>query len=87
MARTSLEDLLPLLVRKVAWAGDGKRGTVRMELSAGALAGATLVVHADHGHVRVELDAPAHVNAAEWRARIHERLTQRGLLVDAIDVR
>lgn len=58
-----------------------------MELGAGALAGATLVVHADDGRVRVELDAPSNVDAAAWRARIHERLTRRGLLVDSIDVR
>ncbi len=87
VARTSLEDLLPSLVRKVAWSGDGRRGTVRMELGAGALAGATLLIHADDGRVRVELDAPSHVNAAEWRTRIHDRLTRRGLLVDSIDVR
>lgn len=87
VARTSLEDLLPALVRKVAWSGDGRRGTVRMELGAGALAGATLTIHADDGRVRVELDAPAHANAAEWRTRIHDRLTRRGLLVDAIEVR
>jgi hypothetical protein len=87
VARTSLEELLPALVRKVAWVGDGRRGTVRMELGAGALAGATLLIHADEGRVRVELDAPSHVNATEWRARIHERLTRRGLLVDSIDVR
>jgi len=58
-----------------------------MELGAGALAGATLLIHADDGRVRVELDAPSHVNAAEWRTRIHDRLTRRGLLVDSIDVR
>src|ERR1019366_8033100 len=30
--RASVEDLLPALVRKVAWSGDGRRGTVRLEL-------------------------------------------------------
>jgi hypothetical protein len=85
-ARLSLEDLLPSLVRKVAWSGDSKKGTVRMELGAGALAGATLTVHADEGRVRVHLDAPPGLDAAAWRQRIHERLTQRGLLVDSIEV-
>jgi hypothetical protein len=84
-ASASLEDLWPTLVRKVAWFGDARRATVRMELGAGALAGATVLVHSENGHVRVELRAPPHVNVDDWRARIAGRLACRGLNVEGID--
>lgn len=84
--RTSLEDLLPALVRRIAWSGDARRGTVRLELGAGALSGATLVVHADAGRVRVQLTAPVGADPAEWRARIEGRLAARGIDVEAVDV-
>ena len=84
--RTSLETILPELVRKVAWSGDGRRGTMRLELGAGSLAGGTLVVHADDGRVRVELDAPSGTDVGAWKARLEERLAQRGVDVDEVDV-
>lgn len=80
--RASLEDLLSALVRKVAWSGDGRRGAVRLEIGAGSLAGATLVVQADRGRVRVHLSAPPGVDLDGWRARIAGRLAARGLEVD-----
>jgi len=86
-ARVSLEEILPALVRKIAWAGDGKRGSVRIELGAGELAGSTLLVHADGGKVRVELNVPPGVNANDWQQRIHEKLTARGLDVESVEVR
>jgi hypothetical protein len=84
-ARASLEDLLPALVRRVAWSGDGRRGTMRLELGAGRLAGATLLVHADAGRVRVEISAPAGVDTAPWQERIAARLRERGLALDGVD--
>jgi hypothetical protein len=84
-ARASLEDLLPSLVRRVAWSGDGRRGTVRLELGSGALAGAELVVHADEGRVRVELRAPPGVDLAPLRERIALRLAARGLALDGVE--
>lgn len=83
--RTSLEDLLPALVRRVAWSGDGKRGTVRLELGSGALAGATLLIHADEGRVRVQLSGPPGVDLGGWRERIAGRLAARGLPVDDVE--
>lgn len=85
-ARASLEHLLPALVKKVAWAGDGKRGSVRMELGAGALAGATVMVHADGGRVRVEIDAPAGADRDAWKARIAGRLAASGLDVEHVEI-
>lgn len=86
VAQRSLEELLPALVRRVAWSGDSKQGTLRMELAAGALAGATLIVSADLGRVHVQMQMPPGVDAAAWRARIHERLTARGLDVATVEV-
>ena len=86
-ARVSLEEILPQLVRKIAWAGDGKKGSVRIELGAGELAGSTLLVHADDGKVRVELSVPPGVDAHAWQERIHSKLSARGLDVESVDVR
>jgi hypothetical protein len=86
-ARASLEEVLPALVRRIAWSGDGQKGSVRLEFGAGALAGGTLVVHSDGGRVRVELDAPAGADAAAWKERITSRLAERQLQVEDVDVR
>jgi hypothetical protein len=80
----SLEDLLPELVRKIAWSGDSRRGAVRLELGAGALEGTTLLVQAEGDRVRVVLNAPAHADLEPWRARIQARLARRGLDVELL---
>ena len=85
-ARTSLEELLPNLVKRIAWAGDARRGSVRMELGAGPLAGGTVLVHADEGKVRVEVTTPPGADADEWRRRIDARLRASGIDVVQIDV-
>jgi hypothetical protein len=84
--RASLEELLPALVRRIAWSGDGRRGTVRLEFGEGALAGGTLFVHAEDGRVRVELQAPPGTDTAVWKRRIASRLTKRGLTLDELVV-
>jgi hypothetical protein len=85
-AAGSLEELLPALVRRVAWSGDGRSGTVRLELGSGPLTGATLLVHADAGRVRVRLDLPAGVDAASWERRIRQRLEARRIATDGVEV-
>lgn len=82
----SVEELWPALVRKAAWSGDSRRGAVRLELGAGALAGATVLVQSDDGRVRVQLSAPAGIDLDAWRARIASRLAARGLDVEGIDI-
>jgi hypothetical protein len=82
----SLEALLPALVRRVAWSSDGKRGTARLEIGSGELAGATLLVHADAGRVRVRLEVPPGVDARSWRERIVQRLAARDVPVDDVEV-
>jgi hypothetical protein len=85
-ARASLEGLLPALVRRVAWSGDGRRGTVRLELGGGELAGGTLLIQVDSGRIAVHLSAPGAANLAQWRDRIAARLTARGLDVQEVEV-
>lgn len=85
-ARASLEEVLPALVRRIAWSGDGKRGTLRLEFGEGALAGGTLLVHADDGRVRVELQAPPGTDTTAWKERIASRLTKRGVNLDELVV-
>ena len=82
-ARVSLEELLPALVRSVAWTGDAHQGTLRLELGAGALAGGTLVVHVEQGRVRVQLRTPPGADVATWRHRIARRLRVE---LDAVEV-
>ena len=85
-AMTSLEEILPQLVRRLSLTGDGKRGCIRVEIGSGALAGSTLLVSAEDGRLRVELSAPEAVDTASWRDRIATRLAARGLVVDEISV-
>ncbi|MBV9948997.1 MAG: hypothetical protein JOZ69_19265 [Myxococcales bacterium] len=86
-ASASLEELLPALVRRIAWSGDRHRGTVRLEIGAGELEGAILVLHADGAAVRLELDVPAGVDARRWQERLQRRLSDSGVAADAVDVR
>ena len=85
-ARVSLEELIPQLVKKIAWSGDAKAGTVRMELGAGDLAGSTLTVSAENGRVSVHIAAPPGTDASAWKNRIATRLEARGISVDTVHV-
>jgi len=85
-ARVSMEELLPALVKKIAWSGDAQRGTVRMELGAGELAGATLMVSSEGGRVRVQLQAPPGTDVASWRERLRGRLEAKGLSIESLEV-
>jgi hypothetical protein len=77
--REDLQNLLAGLARRVAWGGDRRKASARIELSEGALAGATLVVHTEHRSVTVELELPVGVAlAGDWQERIRERLEGRG---------
>jgi hypothetical protein len=82
----SLEHLLPTMVRRVSWSSDGKRGTARLEIGSGDLTGATLIVHADAGRVRVLLELPPGPDARSWRERIVQRLASRDIPVDEVEV-
>ena len=76
--REDLQNLLNGLTRRTAWGGDGRKGSARIELSEGCLAGATLVVHAEQRSVSVELELPPGTTASGWQQRILQRLAARG---------
>jgi hypothetical protein len=80
-----LEQLWPVLVRRVAWEGDARRGAIRLELGAGALSGATLLLQCDDGRVRVRLHEPPGADRDAWRTRIAARLRAAGLTLEAVD--
>ncbi len=84
--RTPMEQLMSKLVRRVAWSGNARSGAARLELGAGELEGATLLIQADHGAVRVTIDLPPGVDRAAWRDRIAGKLGNRGLHVEDIEV-
>jgi hypothetical protein len=84
MRARSLEELLPALVRKIAWAGDRHRGTVRLELGAGAYAGTTVTVHADGGRLRVEIAGQEGPELDRLRVRLDARLRGHGLDVESV---
>ena len=76
--REDLQNLLTGLARRAAWGGDRRKGSARIELSEGALAGATLVVHTEQRAVSVELELPPGTPALGWQQKIAERLEGRG---------
>jgi len=77
--REDLQNLITGLARRVAWGGDRRKGSARIELSVGPLAGSTLIVHAEQRLVTVELElAPGASLGGEWQQRIVERLSARG---------
>lgn len=78
-ALASMEELLPRLVRRIAWAGDRTRGSVQLELGAGPHAGTVVTVHADERRVRLELQG---TGSDELGSRIEERLARRGFEVE-----
>jgi hypothetical protein len=81
-----LEPVVTQLVRSIAWGGDRRRGTARLELG-GRYAGAVVRVDASGDALSIELDVPPGVDGAELGARLGERLAARGLRVDSVVVR
>lgn len=72
------ELLLDRLVKRLSWGGNGRRGSARIELGAGSLAGATLLVHADGSELTLEIEGADPGAAAEFTARISRRLGDKG---------
>jgi hypothetical protein len=84
--RAPLDHLMARLVRRIAWSGNARTGSARLEFGAGELEGATLTIHADDGLVRVALELPPGMDHAAWKERISRRLGARGLQVEAVEV-
>jgi hypothetical protein len=79
-----MEELLPQLVRRIAWAGERSRdrGTVQLELGAGPHAGTVVTVHSQGGRVRVELSGAG--DTRDLRDRIDARLVRQGIEVESV---
>lgn len=73
---------MPSVVRRIAWGGDKRKASVRMELG-GGLDGAVVLVHAEEGKLQVEVDGPAG-EVDQFRERITDRLRRRGLDVSEV---
>ncbi|MEB2313798.1 MAG: hypothetical protein OZ928_18285 [Polyangiaceae bacterium] len=86
-ALPAVEELVQRLVRRVAWGGDGRRGTARVELGAGELAGATITVESSGRELHVEVELPPGVEAEPWRERLSARLRARGFELATLEVR
>ena len=86
-APPGLDPLVGELLRSIAWAGDRRRGTARIELGAGRYRGTTLRVDVVGDALHIDLEAPAGVDAAELGARLSERFEARGLRVESLLVR
>ncbi len=84
-ASAALQELWPLLVRRVAWEGDRRRACMTVEVGAGPLDGATVVLRYDEGRMRVAIGGPAGADLDAWRARIGARLVAAGLPVDEVE--
>jgi hypothetical protein len=82
----NMDHLVSQLVKRIGWSGDGRRGTVRLEVGRGDLAGATLLVEADEGGVDVDVELPPGVSADAYGG-LRQRLEARGLTVRSLNVR
>ncbi len=74
------------VVRGIAWGGDRRRGTARLELG-GRFAGAVVLVDASGDTLNVELQSAPGVDGAELAERLRERLVERGLRLEGLVVR
>lgn len=84
---SALATVLPQLVKQIAWQKENPRkGAVRMEFGGGALAGGSMLVQSDNGHVAVRLELPPGESRDEWRARVQEALARRGHHAADVDV-
>lgn len=82
--RASLEDLFGAGVRRVAWAGDARRGTARVEMGEGLLEGAVVMVHAEGSRVSIEVSGADGARTSAWAERVRARLAQKGVDVEEI---
>jgi hypothetical protein len=78
-APVSMEELLSHLVKRIAWAGDKKRGSVRLELGAGPHAGTVVELHAEGGRLRMDLRGEG---SDALRSKVEARLARRGLILE-----
>ena len=77
------ERLAAEIVKSIAWGGDRRRGAARIELGGDRFDGTTVTIEVDGDRLRLGLDTPPGVDAAELRERLTARLERRGLSIEA----
>lgn len=83
-ARLPDEVALERLVKRFAWGGNGKRGTARIELGAGPLSGATLLLSGEGRELRLEIEGADEGAARAFVRRLEERLSAKGLTLETV---
>lgn len=81
----ALDQVALQLVRRFSAGASSRGATVRMEFSAGPLAGASIVVTSDAGALSVAVDAPAGFDAGPLAERLRQRLEAKGLRVETLE--
>lgn len=76
---SSIDQLAERLLRRVALGGTRHRGTALLEVGAGLLQGASIVVTAEGGALSVRVDGPASAEARAWGEGLERRLRERGV--------
>jgi hypothetical protein len=83
-APAGLDPLVSELLRSIAWGGDRRRGTARIELGSGRYGGTTLKVDVVGNGLQIALEAPPGVDTAALGLRLAERFEARGLHVESL---
>jgi hypothetical protein len=87
MVPAGLEALLSRMAKRLAWGSDGRRATACLELGAGPLAGATVMLATEGRAVELAVELPPGVSASAWQERIRRRFEERGFELTCLVVR
>jgi len=79
--------LLSRMAKKLAWGSDGRRATACLELGAGPLAGARVIVATEGRAVELTVELPSGVSSSAWQERIRRRFEERGFELTRLVVR
>ncbi|MCU0656156.1 MAG: hypothetical protein MUF64_13160 [Polyangiaceae bacterium] len=78
IALPPVDQLVDRLLRRLALGGSRHRGTALLEVGAGSLQGATIVIHAEDARLRIEIETPDTEAARRWQQGVQAKLRERG---------
>ncbi len=79
--------LLEDWVSQIAWSTRRGSRAMRLQIGKGHLAGTVVVVREINGRVAVDLELVAGQDREQWESRLRERLEQKGVEVESLNVR